>query len=576
MGRMLTALAACLLLACLAAGDVVYMKDGSKVRGKATRKGDVVVVESRKSGGTVVKEYPAADVLYISKSKLRKDEDPKVDANSTSPDPNGITSDEDANSVRPMRRSIGLADARRPETVVFALMRSMEVTRVGTRSLEVRRQIRAWQSAVKDRKRKVDTDWIGPEDFVRRRDAYIEKLAEAEDLFKRASKIYGSDREDKIKRRRLEASAQVKLEKAAPLFPDPAIRYFLVGVAELRSENFRQARFAFTRAIEYAPRVAGLHQGLAIACLGDEKPIDALEAAMACLKLEPYEPEALELANQALQAVPGRYLENETFVAARDFLKGYKERFRVRGSTSSKRSWLMPGRDLTERDDSLPTPEYTRLAFRQAVGVPIGECSLLVDQAAVKDHLDLYVKLSDGLLVPAKVLKVSTFSRGKADAPPLAIVQVDGVKFTTPVARMKRSSYSDDEQEEGDPAFAKGQSVVAYGLGLFPDMGTKIFPIAGEVTQAEGSLAVDTNLAAGEAAGPVINHDGKLVGFLKGKIDPLVDGGGKDELWPVERLEYLIRRGSRGYYGGKYAGEPREIEGTHFAVYATFGETFED
>ena len=71
-----------------------------------------------------------------------------------------------------------------------------------------------------------------------------------------------------------------------------------------------------------------------------------------------------------------------------------------------------------------------------------------------------------------------------------------------------------------------------------------------------------------------------LLGFLAGKSDPTVDGGGPDRFIPVAQLEPLLKQAQRkpsGYYGtfgrrARRSAEPKQVQGTVFTVYATWGE----
>ncbi len=124
--------------------------------------------------------------------------------------------------------------------------------------------------------------------------------------------------------------------------------------------------------------------------------------------------------------------------------------------------------------------------------------------------------------------------------------------------------------------------LTAYGLGLYEQMGSGIRAIRGEVESADdGSVRVSARLAPGEAAGPVVAEDGRLVGFLAGRTDVTADGGGANRMIPVSELAALIKQARRpaSDYGGSFGRPKRKaasqpVAGKSFVVYATMAEEF--
>ncbi len=209
----------------------------------------------------------------------------------------------------------------------------------------------------------------------------------------------------------------------------------------------------------------------------------------------------------------------------------------VWGSSSSATTYVMPpgGKGWTVQGKlGLPTPPYDRLEFLQAVGVPIGKDSLLVDAAVLKDALEITVQIDEHTLAAAKVKKVG----GDRGGPPLAVLTVSGYEFT-PVEGSKSTTLK-------TPAAAE-----IYAANAFEEMGQTIREVKLKVRSLGEAQSgkFEQHLLAGECAAPVVTDDGILIGFLAGKTDVGADDGGPNNFYPLRDLLSLISQSSSGTAG---------------------------
>lgn len=513
-----------LLCAAVAAvGDVVYLKDGKTVRGEATREGDVVVVRTTLG----VRRIPADKVLYISKPKETDTEtDPNDTGETDETEPVKLDPDKTTTPYRKSRFSI--ASASQPESIVFSLMRSLEAGRRSD-AANMKQRIATWQRNVKDRLRRLESRWVKPEEFIRRRKVVQGHIDDAESHFSKARRQRGRDEQAKALRKRYEQAGYEKLRIAARAWTDPALRLWLQGTAALKSEQPKTAHSYFTRALKENGYVAGFYQGLGKAELANDKGLAALDPLMTLLELRPEERESVQLMEAALKKVPGSALKHPTYLAARELFGKYPPmKYRRRSS-----SWLMPDKDIRDDEYELPIPEYDRLAVRQGTGVAVSEGALVIDRSIALNAVEALVQIDANTIVPAEIKSRTIFGRRADGDVELAVIEVTGVKFA-PV------TYKEDA------TFQRGTVVRTFGLPSWEEMSDRVYPIQGQVTSTDGDkAAVSTKLAPGDAAAAVITGDNRLVGFMKGRTDPLVKGGGENEFYSLADAEDILSRAVR-------------------------------
>jgi len=546
-----------LLTAALAAGplaaDVVYLRDGTAYEGRVVDRDDKHVTIDVRGKGLV--RLRTEDVLHVS-----------VVASSASTRPAGAASGGGTAAIEDLREKPFTPEmATRPETVVFQLMRKLKVTPPGTDSYAIRKQIEQWRIATHDRLRRSDGDWIGPDEFARRRAAYETALREAQAIAKQYSSYrYRSDREKERKRAEYLAAME-KVRQAAQKWPDPLLREYLVGLANLVAEDGENAAANLRRCVAKAPRVAGFRQAYGLALIELEQHADALAELITVVHLWPGSRDALELLEDGLKEAPGGLMKHDNFVAAKDTLARYEDlperRYKRRGWT-----WLMPGRAWYVSDhDFLPVPPYDRLVFRQGAAVPIGNHTVLVDARVIKGAEEVFVRLGPKTVVAGRVRRLSY--RGLKDADvPLSFVSLDGYQFT-PI------------KFKAGEGIAAGDVVTAYGLGFYEQMGRGVrrMPTTVKSVREDGTPELGESLLPGEAAAPILTEDGRLVGFLSGKTNVSAEDGGPDEYIPPETIRALIERAQRGSSQRRPYGrarrredlEPQEVTGDVFVVYAT-------
>ncbi|MCK4277197.1 MAG: hypothetical protein KAX78_11815, partial [Phycisphaerae bacterium] len=395
MTRSATGIIILLVLASCACGDVVYTRDGLTYEGKVSRRDGKVVVQTEDKTIELLDDQ----VLHISTQQ--------VATQPATTQPSDVTTQPSLG-----RWQFPLRDVRQPEVIVFSLMRSLAARPGGPARPAVRQYIRRWQIAAHDRKRNIGQQrWVAPREFIRRRQVFQRYLAEAEELYKqikhKSAKPKGKDKPDTTA---AQAKAHAKLWGAAGIWADPLLRDFLMALAWVEANNLPSAQKQFARCRTEAPHVAGFHQGYGMILLELNQPLKALEALTQALRLKPDAPAVVSLALRAAKRIPGSQTHNPIYIEAATLLRDHVAA-RPKKSRSDRAGgiqWLMPGKPWRVASGTLPTPPYDRLVFTQAVAVPVGPSALLVDAEAVADALEIYVRIDDRTLVPAKLRRRSS------------------------------------------------------------------------------------------------------------------------------------------------------------------------
>jgi tetratricopeptide (TPR) repeat protein len=531
-------------------GDVVYLHSGKSYEGKVTRRGDKVLVEL--TYGQI--ELAAEDVRQIVKMA------PRPDAQAP---PAPAPEEEES-------RAFSAGRATLPDTLAFLFMRRLETTTAGVESYEIRREAKRWQDAAHDRLRKGGAGWLSPRDFQSARKAYARHLEDAEELAKQMQRLDEDDPSEQVERRRLATAAAAKTLDAAQSWGDPLLRSFLIGVAYYQGENFGASVTAFRRCAREGPLVAAFHQGHGMALAKVGRPLEAVEAFTRMLRLRPDSAEALELLRNGMQDVPGTETRREAYQQAKELSDQYPavlER-RSRARRDGLR-WMLPGDVEQGRYSPLPLPKYDRLVFRQAVGVATGEQSLLLDAGVLEGSAEAFVRVGEDDYVPASAMRRSRSRRGQ-ELPPLRTVSAPDLQFEP-----ASLPSSDDAIER--------QTVTLSAVGIYAEMGAEIARLDATLHpgDAPGKTRVTPGLPAGDGAAPVLSHSGQLLGFVGGKTDVTVLGGGPDRFIAAGELEPLLERTrrstrTRSRYGSvRRIGSPRQTEGVVFVVCGIHCETLD-
>jgi tetratricopeptide (TPR) repeat protein len=460
-------------------------------------------------------------------------------------------------ATSPARLSMG--DLDRPESVVFMLTRRAESLPPGATAGAVRQQIDEYRAMAHDLKRRVGTTWADIEDFDRGRRAYLGYLAEAEQSYREIRRSYrGKTPAQEETDRALLTTAQAKLQQAARSWPDPLLRQFLCGVAELERGANTEALALFARCSTDAPRVAAFWQGRGMALAAMDRPIEALDCYNHVAKLEPGSPDAVELLRDGMRHVPGSQMRRDEYLEAVELADRFDS---GRGASRTRgTSWLLPGGASRVTDFGLPKLPHDRLVFRQCVGTAVAENALLVDAETVADALEIYLVLPDGRIAPARLGRTP---RRERDEPPIAVVSVEG--------------YSFEPLTVGKVASA-GQSVTVDTAPLYAEMGSATRSYETTLVAAgegEGKLRLANGLAAGETTAPVV-ADGRLVGMQTGRTDVTAPDCGGDRFIPIGDLDDVVKAAERvaRSTGRRREGAPRPIsvQGNRFGVLAISGE----
>jgi hypothetical protein len=269
------------------------------------------------------------------------------------------------------------------------------------------------------------------------------------------------------------------------------------------------------------------------------------------VQLQPDAPQAIALVRDTLAATPGAYLKRPEVVAARALLEQYPSKDTSR---SDRVTWLMPGKDWQVQGFGVPVPPYDRLVFKQAIGMAVSSGTVLVDRAAVKDALEVFVQAEDGTLLPADPRRI------REVAGELVLLTVSGVVFEEPASADPNAPLQPD------------RDVTVGHLPLYEEMGGQARQVASQMS-GDG-LGVVAPLLPGDAAGPVMFAETDLAGFLLGKTDPFVDGGGKDVFVSAKELRSVLKPSpTRSPTSRPGACSLVKVAGARVVVLGTFGET---
>jgi len=564
MSRVLTMIMVMSLTA-VAVADVVYLADGRQITGAVSKTAGKVTIKTS-DGKTLT--FPATEVLYIasadknSKTTMTK---PAVDKPARS-QPKQITPTKPAVPVSTARASM-------PETIVFNLLRHRPGG-PGSGGAELEDSIRYFRAFVHDRRRKVNGKWLTPADFTRRRRAYEKKLSSAAEDFRHVPASSSTKKltdAETLEMKRYQAAGRAKLQKAAGMWPDPLLRKFLLAEAARVSGNSAKAKAYFLQCVKNAPQIAAFQQGWALALMERKQYTEALKACMNLLKLQPDSRDALDLLRKTLKESPGRDIRTGVYKQAADMLEQYDTGRTSRKSRKSKKSigWLLPGKRVAAKENSLPSPPMDRMVFRQCIAVPIAKNALLADSNVLDGASQIFIRIDKNTFVPIAIKKRRRTGKSKKDAPPLTVIEVVGYTFT-PVTATKDAKLSTET------------SATAYGLNCLREMGGQVrtVPVKIESVTIKGEVNMTEALAlvAGEAAGPVFDRKGQLLGFLAGKTDAMAEKT-SNRLHTILDIEPLIKRAvkssSRQTKRNKRNIPPKAVKGNTFLVMVIVCERFD-
>ncbi len=550
MRKPLVTAALCCLLTAAAAGDVIWMQNGKRYEGKATRKGAKVMIEL--AYGTI--EVRAVDVLRIVKTEVVTPPKPKPVDPITKPEPT--------------KKEFAVGYAVMPESVAFMFMRRIAISPKGLGTMEQRQQVARWRDAAHDRIRKTGSRWLTPKEFKTRRETFDRYLAEAKVIMKQRSRIRAlSSRTmtsaQKAELRKIVIAGTAKMRTAATNWPDPAIRSFMLGVANFEGAAYPKAVASFRDACELAPYVSAFHQGHALALV---EAAEALPSFIRALELAPDSRQVLSDLREGMKAVKGVQTHSPEFERAKAMSAEYQTPKPKTGTTYGfqfrRIKWELPGKFTQTKDNTLPEPDYDRFSFFQAAGVVVGPHAILVDARVAARAQAVYVRVGDRLVTGRPRRAYSSDWEGKGD-PPVSLVIVGDCKFTPPA---------------GAPKFKRGTPVTVHSMNHHTEMGGELMKTTGTVKVPKGGKrALDVALRPGDSAAPVLTADGHLVGFLASRAVVAETEGGPDLLLGREGLAGLIARGAKTkspsyYWMTKRTVVPKPTEGVVFPVVGVFCE----
>lgn len=448
--------------------------------------------------------------------------------------------------LRPKARW-NINQATHPEPIVFMLTRQMELLGDEINDQSIRRRLEQWRIALHDGKRKVGKEWLSRDEQRRGRSEVEKRLTDARRLMTEARRYARSTKPgDKARRNRLERDAVQALYSAAGVWPDTTIQDFMIGSLDLQAGRYEQAEQRFSSCIDAQPLVAGYHQGRGLALIKLGRPLEALEEFIACFHLRDDSALAFQLVEEAMKVTPGSYMKDPVYVRAKELLGRYekpKQQYRRYGKGTV---WLMPGRRTWQaRDETLFTPEFDRIVSKQALGIPISENVLLVDEQAIADAELIYVELGPRQVVRATAMRRSYGSLSGSSEVPVSAIRVSGVALT-PV------------EADKPVALKPGQSVTIRAVNLHRQMGTEIRAGHAKVIAAgpEG-VKLEPALLPGEAVGAAFVGEA-IAGLLTSRCQGEQEGCGKSSfIKPADLAERVKRIKQSLAYGGGFARGPK-------------------
>jgi hypothetical protein len=376
---------------------------------------------------------------------------------------------------------------------------------------------------------------------------------------------------------------------------DPAIRSFLMGLTYMQNtdvdgkhDRMGDASKSFRDCIVIDPQVAGFHQALGEVLSHLSRHLEAVAEFTLALRLAPDSKQAMDRLKTEL-AVPGLNITSAEYLQGRQVVKQQETIIGSGRDNSgwgrSANSWLIPSKSgsawpavgLSSGSSSavglapvakdkltLPTPPYDRLVFRQALAVPVGKNTLLVDGDGLKDVPPHLAVLAVTVLIDDRTLATAKVGRTGGDKnPPLASLTVPGYEFT-PLTTGKTTKFK-------APMGAR-----IFAANAYQEMGQTVreLKIKVKALEADGNPKIDEKVLPGEAAAAVVSDDGVLAGFLAGKTDVAAEGGGPNKFYPLKSLLPLIGGGGAFTGGVGGDGSAKPAAGKCFLVRVVLGETF--
>ena len=546
-----------------AGADVAYLRDGRNISGTVTQTQDTVIIEQ--ADGTIVR-VPADDVLHIAMGVMEAEPEveapplePEGEPDEAPPEPPAI---ETVGRVTPPTTTFAMNRVVLPESIAFMLMRRLANPTDGQNSYQLHQDLARWQAAAHDRLRRIYGEWTRPVQFTRHRQSYLEELAAIEDLTEQRRRIRDDAVNADEQRAQIDRQITTGMLQTARLWLDPDIRMFLQGIAHHRAGNYQLALQAFETTRQSNPLVAAYHQGAGMCLIHIEgRELEGLASLINEVMLQPNSKPSVYRLSQGLAAVPGHHIQDPTYLRARDILATYPSDW-TRQASQRTFIWQMPGaRGWGASNDLLPEPTYDRLLVRQAVGVPIADTAILVDRRVVQDALAVLIRIDSQTVVVANVPSARRI--GSDDT--MVAVSVSEFVF-------------DPLATSADIQLAAGDVVEAFGLGVYPEMGTEVRSISTALIAASNDrLVPEDHLAAGESASPVVTPDGRLVGALAGRTDVLAEQGGEGLFVDRAGLQSTLDAQGRSS-GGRSPSRrgriitPQPAPGRFFIVYGLFGE----
>ncbi len=565
------------LLSSLAWADTVYLIGGKKVRGQVRRSEEKVIVTS--PDGTV-HELDAVDVLYIAETV--SDADPAENPDKPGDQVSDPKAEEETQAeslallsppALPGQPKFSPTHAERPELIVFHFLKSKIP---GVRGFSVENldsRIEFWQKAVKDRKRKIGLQWVGPEEIRRLRKVSQDAQEQARETYQKVRKIRSGGRRNDGPTRLQMAPVYEDLLGAARAWPDPTLRNLLLGIVYLRQNKNESAIRMFLNVQETSPRMAAGHQGYAKAQVQKGTPLEGLPSLLDLYCMKPESQSVRDLLLEGARAVSGEQRKHPDYLAVKEVLNNHGVRVtqgedvRRRPRRRQRETWLLPGRQEKGYDYELPVPVYDRLDFVQAVAVPVSQHTLLVDGSFLADALEVYVQIDAETVLPARISR----SRDEKALNELNLVSL----------QVEAATFEPLKTDAESAKIEQGQTLAFVALPMFRAMGNvpRVVPFRAK-RDAKGRLLVP-ELLPGEAAAPVLTPSGKLGGFLSGRIDPMAELGGPhrfhDRKSVIEERSSgssgLIPKRFQGRMGPAPAQAPEEaLKARYFIVYGIMGE----